>query len=246
MKFIPLSEGSFTIDSTKQFLPFDENTEVLTDRPTGSLLVEVQPFVVITEKDIIVLDTGLGFEKNGTPQLHLNLLQAGIQPSSVTKVLLTHLHKDHSGGVGQEREGLGSRLSFVNATYYVQQKELQFAFEKGFPSFITEELECLKNNAQLVLTNGEGWIDDYIEFRISGGHSPFHQVFWIRENGETVFYGGDEAPQLKQMKNRFVAKYDYDGKKAMELRKQWWEEGQQNKWTFLFYHDVKNSHFTFE
>lgn len=245
MKIIPLSEGSFTIDSTKQFLPFDENTEVLTDRPTGSLLVEVQPFVVITEKDIIVLDTGLGFEINGTPQLHLNLLQAGIQPSSVTKVLLTHLHKDHAGGVGQEREGLGSRLSFVNATYYVQQKELQFAFEKGFPSFITEELECLHNNEQLVLTNDEGWIDDYIEFRISGGHSPFHQVFWIRENGETVFYGGDEAPQLKQMKNRFVAKYDYDGKKAMELRRQWWEEGQQQRWTFLFYHDVKNSHFSF-
>lgn len=245
MKIIPLSEGSFTIDSTKQFLPFDENTEVLTDRPTGSLLVEVQPFVVITKKDIIVLDTGLGFEINGTPQLHLNLLQAGIQPSSVTKVLLTHLHKDHAGGVGQEREGLGSRLSFVNATYYVQQKELQFAFEKGFPSFITEELECLHNNEQLVLTNDEGWIDDYIEFRISGGHSPFHQVFWIRENGETVFYGGDEAPQLKQMKNRFVAKYDYDGKKAMELRRQWWEEGQQQRWTFLFYHDVKNSHFSF-
>jgi len=42
------------------------------------------------------------------------------------------------------------------------------------------------------------------------------------------------------MKHRFVAKYDYDGKKAMELRRSWWERGQKEKWAFLFYHDVKN------
>ena len=42
------------------------------------------------------------------------------------------------------------------------------------------------------------------------------------------------------MKHRFVAKYDHDGKKAMELRRGWWEQGQREKWTFLFYHDVKN------
>jgi hypothetical protein len=40
------------------------------------------------------------------------------------------------------------------------------------------------------------------------------------------------------MKSRFVAKYDYDGKKCMELRKQWWEEG--TDWTFLFYHDIQS------
>jgi len=41
------------------------------------------------------------------------------------------------------------------------------------------------------------------------------------------------------MKSRFVAKYDYDGKKSMELRQKWWQQGQDEKWTFLFYHDVK-------
>ncbi len=42
------------------------------------------------------------------------------------------------------------------------------------------------------------------------------------------------------MKHRFVAKYDYDGKKAMELRTQWWQQGMNEGWIFLFYHDVKN------
>ena len=88
--------------------------------------------------------------------------------------------------------------------------------------------------------DGNGAIDGYIEYAVSGAHSPFHQVFWIKEGIDTVFFGGDEAPQLQQMKHRFVAKYDYDGKKAMELRQQWWEQGSKEKWTFLFYHDVKN------
>jgi len=240
MRIIPLSEGTFTIDKTKLFVPFDESAHDLKERPVGSLLVEIQPFVIVTSKDILLLDTGLGFEKNGTLQLHQNLMDAGINPSEVTKVLLSHLHKDHAGAVGIEREGLGARLSFPNATYYVQRTELEFAFEKGFPSFITGELECLQNAAQVELLEGNGMIDGYISYEISGAHSPQHQVFWIREDEETIFFGGDEAPQLQQMKHRFVAKYDYDGKKAMEFRQQWWKKGEEEKWTFLFYHDVKH------
>jgi hypothetical protein len=53
-----------------------------------------------------------------------------------------------------------------------------------------------------------------------------------------VFFGGDDAPQLNQMRSRFVAKYDFDGKKCMELRHRWWQQGSAEGWTFLFYHDV--------
>ena len=70
MTIIPLSEGSFTIDKTKLFVPFDEDTDDLQKRPVGSLLVEVQPFVVVTSEDVLLLDTGLGFEKDGVMQLH--------------------------------------------------------------------------------------------------------------------------------------------------------------------------------
>ena len=43
------------------------------------------------------------------------------------------------------------------------------------------------------------------------------------------------------MKHRFAAKYDYDGKKAMMLRKEWWHRGKEENWKFLFYHDVKTA-----
>lgn len=240
MRIIPLSEGSFTIDKSKLFVPFDLKSDDLQNRATGSLLVEIQPFVVITSEDVLLLDTGLGFEKDGVLQIHKNLMDHNINPSEITKVLMTHLHKDHAGGVGIEREGLGARLTFPNAQYYVQRKELEFAFQKGFPSYITEELDCLQNNPQVNLLDGDGVLNSYIKYQVTGAHSPFHQVFWIVDGGKTVFFGGDDAPQLQQMKSRFVAKYDYDGKKCMELRQQWWKKGNEEGWTFLFYHDVKS------
>lgn len=241
MKIIPISEGSFTVDGTKQFVAFKTDEHDLQKRPAGSLLVEIQPFVVVTEKDVLLLDTGLGFTTDdGQLQLHKNLEQAGIAPDAVTKVLLTHLHKDHAGGVSKQTANGSRQLSFPNAVYYVQERELAFAFEKGFSSFITEELEVLKNSSQVILLNDdEGLIDNYISYQLSGGHSPFHQVFWIKEGSQTIFFGGDEAPQYFQMKNKFVAKYDHDGKKAMQLRQQWWQQGQEENWSFLFYHDIK-------
>ena len=244
MKVVPLSEGSFTIDKTKLFVPFDETSDQLQSRPKGSLLVEVQPFVVITSEDVLLLDTGLGFENDGVLQIHKNLMDAGINPSEVTKVLLSHLHKDHAGGVAKMVNGK-SAISFPNATYYLQKKELEFAFEKGFPSYITEELEILKQASNIKFLDGNGVLDSYIKYEVTAAHSPFHQVFWIVDGGETVFFGADDAPQLQQMRTKYIAKYDYDGKKCMELRQQWWDKGRKEGWEFLFYHDIKTPLYKF-
>jgi glyoxylase-like metal-dependent hydrolase (beta-lactamase superfamily II) len=240
MKIIPLSEGSFTIDKTKLFVPFDTGSDDLQQRPTGSLLVEVQPFLVITQEDVLLLDSGLGFEKNGVLQLHQNIMDAGVNPSDITKVLMTHLHKDHAGGVSKKNGQTGEyEIAFPNATYYIQQQELDFAFEKGLPSYIPAELDCLRKASNMVFLKGNGVIDGYIKYQVTGAHCPYHQVFWIVDGGEKIFFGGDVAPQLQQMKNRFIAKYDFDGKKCMELRQEWWKLGEEEKWTFLFYHDIR-------
>ena len=244
MKFYPLSEGSFTIDQSKQFVPFNPQRDVLQDRPTGSLLVEIQPFLVQTDRDLLLLDTGLGFSVDGALQLHRNIAAIGFDPTQVTKVLLTHLHKDHAGGIALGT-GTDRRLSLPKATYYVSAAELEFAFKKGLPSYQPDALHCLLEHPQVVLLPEQALIDDYIQVEQSGGHCPFHQVFRIQENGQTLFFGGDEAPQLQQMKHRFVAKYDHDGRRAQQLRQVWWEQGEQAGWTFLFYHDIQHPHWTF-
>ena len=241
MKIIPLSEGSFTVDGTKKFLPFDTGSDDLQQRSRGSLLVEIQPFLILTSKDIIVVDTGLGFRKSdGSLQIHQNLLNNGIGAMEVTKVLVSHLHKDHSGGISMEDGILHQRfLSFPNATYYVNRQELDLALSGTSSSYAAADLAILNASDNVVFTTGDGIIDDYIRYAVTGGHSLFHQSFWITEGEEIAFFGGDVAPQLQQMKSRFIAKYDLDGKKSMELRQQWWKQGQEEHWTFLFYHDIK-------
>ncbi|MDN3658451.1 MBL fold metallo-hydrolase [Ferruginibacter paludis] len=241
MKIIPLSEGAFTVDKTKKFVAFDKENDDLQQRSAGSLLVEVQPFCIVTKRDIIVIDTGLGFTKpDGVLQIHHNLLDNSINPMDVTKVLLSHLHKDHSGGISVEDKVLHHHfLSFPNAIYYVNKEELAFGLDKSNSSYITEDFEILSNSDKVIFTEGNGVIDGYIRYEVTGAHSPFHQVFWIEEDSKTAFFGGDVAPQLQQMKSRFIAKYDFDGKKCMELRQQWWQTGQEEHWTFLFYHDIK-------
>jgi glyoxylase-like metal-dependent hydrolase (beta-lactamase superfamily II) len=247
MKIIPLSEGSFTIDKTKQFIPFDLEQDQLQQRPVGSLLVEIQPFVIITSRDTLLLDAGLGFlNKDGVLQIHQNLMDNNINPLEVTKVLMTHLHKDHSGGVSKEDKVLSKKfISFPNATYYVNKKELEHALATGKPSYSPEEFKILSEASNVNFIDGNGIVEDYIRYEITAAHSLFHQVFWITDGGKKVFFGGDDAPQLQQMKSRFVAKYDYDGKKCMELRKQWWQQGEEERWTFLFYHDIKSPVFEF-
>jgi glyoxylase-like metal-dependent hydrolase (beta-lactamase superfamily II) len=242
-KIIPLSEGAFTVDQSKKFIPFNVDKDDLQQRNKGSILVEIQPFVVITSKDIIVCDTGLGFaDENGRLQIHKNLSTHGINATDVTKVLMSHLHKDHTGGIAFPNKKI---VSFENANYYINKNEWDFALQKNSPSYRENHFLLLQKNSKLNFIQGEGVIDDYIHYEITGAHCPYHQVFKIIEDGEVIFFGGDVAPQLQQMKNRFKAKYDFDGAAAMELRQQWWKEGEREKWTFLFYHDIKSPVFKF-
>ncbi len=243
MKIIPLSEGAFTIDQTKKFIPFDVGKDDLQQRAKGSLLVEVQPFAVITSQDILVLDTGLGYaDENGQLQIHKNLAANGINATDVTKVLLSHLHKDHSGGIAHPNKKI---VSFENATYFINKNEWDFALQKESTSYKKENFLLLEKYARLQFTEGDGVIDNYIHYEVTGAHCPYHQVFKIVENDEIVFFGADVAPQLHQMKNRFKTKYDFDPAKAMEIRQQWWKKGEEEKWAFLFYHDITYPIFNF-
>lgn len=230
----PLKEGPFTIGFDKIFYPFDPKTEELTDRPRGSLLVDVQPFVIVCDNDIILLDTGLGFKDNdGKYHIEHSLKEQGFETHQITKILFSHLHKDHAGGLKPEL--------FPNATLYVYENELKYAEEIGFPSYYPDELKFLHDYDKVVFLNGkEGVINDRISWMHTNGHSPEHIVFKIQSEEGIIFYGGDEAPTYHQLKYRYVAKYDFDGRKAAELREQWAAQGKKENWTFLFYHDVKS------
>ena len=90
------------------------------------------------------------------------------------------------------------------------------------------------------LDGEQGSIDGYIHFTHSGAHCPQHIVYLIDDGADKIFFGGDEAPQLKQMKIKYIAKYDNDGRKAMMLREEYAAKGKTEGWQFLFYHDIQS------
>ena len=85
MTIYPLSEGSFTIGHDKVFIPFDPEKDVLNERAKGSLLVEVQPFLVKRGDELLLFDTGLGFaDEQGGMQLHQNIRAHGFLPEQAS------------------------------------------------------------------------------------------------------------------------------------------------------------------
>ena len=60
----------------------------------------------------MIIDTGYGADYPGCGHLTERLRLAGVVPTDVTDVVLTHLHRDHVGGVIA-----GGRATFPNATY---------------------------------------------------------------------------------------------------------------------------------
>ncbi|MBK0381551.1 MBL fold metallo-hydrolase [Pedobacter sp. SD-b] len=235
MKVTALHEGSYSVDVSKKFIPFDPLVDKASDRP-ASLFIFIQPFLVETKEDLILLDTGLGYnDEKGASILHQNIINAGYQPSDVTKVLMSHLHYDHSGGMVLDKGGK-LEVSFANAEYYIQRGEWETAYSKKSTSYKTEIFDVLQRSGQIHFLEGDGKINDWIGYEVTGGHTQFHQVFLIQEDGEQVFFGADIAPEPEQLQRKFIAKYDLDGRKAMELRTEYGEKAILNNWICLFYH----------
>jgi glyoxylase-like metal-dependent hydrolase (beta-lactamase superfamily II) len=241
LKITPLSEGTFTIGRDKIFVPFDNNTDKLEDRPIGSLLVEVQPFLVQTDNDNIIVDCGLGFHlPSGELQIHHNLRQLGMEPEDITQVVLSHLHKDHAGGLTYVNKHKERILSFPNAQYHIYKSEFDYALENNSLSYLADEFRFIEHKSNVNFYEEEnGQLTQNIYHEKSGGHCPHHQVLLFTDGKQKAFFGGDEAAQQKQLKVRYVAKYDYDGKLAAQLREQYLERGKKEVWQFMFFHDVR-------
>ncbi|REC78459.1 MBL fold metallo-hydrolase [Chryseobacterium elymi] len=236
MKIIPLKEGNFSASKTKDFtLLTDENFDTV-----KGIKMSVQPFLIITANDYILLDAGIGWKNaEGKTVISELLEKENIKPEQITKLLLSHLHKDHIDG-SIIRNDNDFQPAFPNAEIYVQKRELAFAMEnKGNPSFDFDTLEKLISLPNIVwMSEDQGEIANGISFEVVGGHTPFMQVFWIRENGETVFYGADDLPQESYLKYHLAYKSDFNGRKAMELRLKWQKEAADEQWKILLYHDL--------
>ena len=239
MKIIPLKEGNFSTNKTKDFTLLTEENSV----SIKGIKMSVTPFLIITENDIILLDAGIGWKDHDGKTVISKLLEKeNVKPEQVTKILLSHLHKDHIENTIKRTEN-GFKATFPLAEIYIQKRELDFAMNnRGNHSFDFDTLEKLIILDQVVwMDKDSGYITNEIYFEVVGGHTPFMQIFTIQENDDIVFYGADDLPQESYLKYKLAYKSDFDGKKAMQLRFKWKKEAIENHWKVLLYHDLDTS-----
>jgi glyoxylase-like metal-dependent hydrolase (beta-lactamase superfamily II) len=235
LQVFTLYEGSYSVDISKKFIPFNPETDDPKSRP-ASLFVHIQPFLVKLENSLVLIDTGLGYSNDkGQLILHENIRKAGFDPDDVDLVLMSHLHFDHSGGMVHHIDEK-MELSFPHANYVIQRGEWESAFTNSSSSYKTEIFEFLQRNAQLTFIEGSGQLTDEINYELTGAHTPFHQVYLLDDGNDKVFFGGDVLPEPEELLRKFIAKYDFDGRKAMELREEFGKRAAAENWNCLFYH----------
>lgn len=235
MQVFTLYEGSYSVDASKKFVPFNSEKDDPKSRP-ASLFVHIQPFLVQLKNSLVLFDTGLGYSNDkGQLFLHEHIKKAGFDPDDIDMVLMSHLHFDHSGGMIHHL-GNQMELSFPHANYIIQRGEWESAFTSTSSSYKTELFEFLQRNAQLTFIEGSGKLTDEISYELTGAHTPYHQVFLLDDGTDKVFFGGDVLPEPEELLRKFIAKYDFDGRKAMELREEFGKKAAAENWNCLFYH----------
>lgn len=235
MKVFPLFEGSYSVDKTKKFIPFDPAIHNPKDRP-ASLFIFVQPFLIDLDDALIVLDTGLGFkDEAGRLVIHENIRKLGYSPENVSKVLMSHLHYDHAAGMIWENNGQ-MELTFPNAEYVINREEWEYAYSVDSSSYHTDIFDVIQRSGCIHFIEGSGQLDAHISYELTGGHSKYHQVFIVKDEQGIAFFGADILPEPEQLLRKFKAKYDYDGARSMELREEYGIKAANEHWLCLFYH----------
>lgn len=230
-----LFEGSFSVDASKKFIPFDPSKDDPKSRP-ASLFVHVHPFLIESSHGLLLCDAGLGMRTEEDELLiHHNIRKLGFEPEDVKYVLMSHLHKDHTGGLVDFKGGVG-RLAFPEAEYVIQRGEWENAYAKESASYRTVVFDVIQRSGNLQLVEGDGRVNNEISYAVSGGHTEYHQVFHIETGGEHFFFGGDVVPEPEELFKNFIAKYDFDGRTSRDKRKEYWQQGAPEGWIYLFYH----------
>lgn len=158
----------------------------------------VNCYVVHTADHTILIDAGCGYSARPRGgRLLENLAVAGILPNQVDKILMTHLHPDHAGGLTDEQ----GEAVFPNADLLMHEDELAYWTSseaeilamrsgQGVPCF---EGACRAVDAYglRVKTFKPGTINAHIAAVHLPGHTPGHSGYRITSGGEDLLIWGD-------------------------------------------------------
>ena len=243
-----LSTASFGLDGGAMFgtVPKVLWSKTNTSDKNNKILLDCRCLLLISKDKKILIDTGLGadFEKKYGEKLgenfytHYNikkgedsgiikaLKKINIKSSEITDVVLTHLHFDHAGGATTVKNGK-SVPTFENATYYIQEKNLETAthpnlrekasyYECNFKPLI--EAGCLK------VLKGPAELFPMVKVHITNGHTLGQQTIWIDDCNTSLLYCADLIPTATHVRLPWVMGYDLEplkliSEKEVELKR---------------------------
>lgn len=168
-------------------------------RSGGDIVLPVNIWLVRTPQYTILIDTGVGngkirsqtaFGRLSTPFLE-HLAEAGVRPSDVDLVLLTHIHVDHVGWNTQLVDNEW-KCTFPNATYHCSELELETY--AGDREIFVDSIEPVISSGRMrkVAAAGEEILDG-IRFEATPGHTKGHMSIVLTLSGATAYFGGDLA-----------------------------------------------------
>ncbi|MDR7134360.1 glyoxylase-like metal-dependent hydrolase (beta-lactamase superfamily II) [Lysobacter niastensis] len=183
-------------------------------QPTDVLHLSIQPLLVRSGARILLFDTGAAgatFARAG--RLPASLRAAGVQPSQVTDIFLSHRHPDHVGGL-LTPEGA---LAFPNATIHLSIPEWEALKVKAdvatLVSAITPKVATFQPNAAI--------LPGLVTAVAVDGHTPGHSAYEIASGNERLLYMGDAAHHyvISVQRPDWTVQYDQDAPLAQASRR---------------------------
>jgi glyoxylase-like metal-dependent hydrolase (beta-lactamase superfamily II) len=188
----------------------------------------INAFLINTGGKLILVDAGAGLLYGDCcGRLLTNLRAAGYQPEQVDEVLLTHLHKDHAGGILAQ-----GKAAFPNAVLRLSQAEADYwltpASKAAAPDFLSTFFDAAIAAVAPYRAAGRwmpfrdfGPLEPGIEALPAPGHTPGHAIYLVQSQGRKLLLWGDivHVSALQFPDPEASVKYDSSEADAQATRK---------------------------